>query len=200
MIGQLQLVPEGFRISREEEAIYVRRSRSAIALLLLLAVGLGGCHRKPLRSPLPHGALAPIALEIPEPEGNPPEIAAIPQPVLEPLPETPPPPARRRPAPPKEQPAQPQVADDTSILALGALSIGGDGPAHTPQQVQELIASVMKRISALSSQVASAQKKEIRQARNFLDQAQKALKSGDSEGANTLAVKANLLIDDVEKK
>jgi len=35
--------------------------------------------------------------------------------------------------------------------------------------------------------------------RNFRKDAQEALKSGDAEGAKTLATKAKLLLDDLEK-
>jgi len=132
-------------------------------------------------------------------------IASLPPPELGPLPgpEPTPPAPRRRPAPaPKEVPPSPQVAgnDATAALAIGALSAGGQDGSNTQQQAQDLIASVFKRIAALPSKTADSHKREIRQIRNFLDQAQQALKSGDAEGANTLATKANLLMDSVEKK
>jgi hypothetical protein len=137
-------------------------------------------------------------LEIPPQPEPPPEIATLPAPDLGPLPEPPPAP-RRRPAPaPREQP---QIAsNETPALAIGVLSVGGDGVSETQQKTQDLIASILKRIAALSTQAASSQKREIRQIRNFLDQAQKALKSGDADGANALATKASLLMENVEKK
>lgn len=173
------------------------------ALLFMLA--FSGCRHKPIRSPLPIGVLAPVDLETSAPEDNPPQIAMLPQPELGQLPaEEPPVPPRRRPAPGQKETEPPgtQVAanDSPAALAIGSLSAGGEDVTHTAQQAQDLINSVFKRIVALSSQVASAQKREIRQVRNFLDQAQKALKSGDAEGANTLATKASLLMDEVEKK
>ena len=64
---------------------------------------------------------------------------------------------------------------------------------------RDLIASILKRIAALPAKT-DAQKKQIRQIRNFIDQAQKALNSGDAEGARNLATKAGLLMDDLEKK
>lgn len=175
----------------------------ALCCAVALSLVLSGCRHKPVRSPLPIGVLAPIDLEAPPPQDNPPLIAELPPPDLGPLlPPPPPPPARRRPAPaPKEnEPTQVAGNDASAALAIGALSAGGDDTSHTAQQVQDLINSVLRRVSALSSEVASAQRTEVRQVRNFLDQAQKALKSGDAEGANTLATKANLLMDDVEKK
>lgn len=173
--------------------------RHSPILALVFVVALAGCRHKPARWAPPVGALAPVDLEIPPQPEPPPEIATLPAPDLGPLPEPPPAP-RRRPAPaPKEQPAQ-VASNDSPALAIGALSVGGDGISETQQKTQDLIASIARRISALSTQAASSQKREIRQIRNFLDQAQKALKSGDADGANALATKASLLMDNVEKK
>jgi hypothetical protein len=164
---------------------------------------LSGCRHKPVRSALPIGVLAPVDLDTTPPSENPPMIADVPAPDLGPLPSAQPPaPLRRRPsATPKEaEPTQLANNDAAATLAIGAISAGGDDATHTAQQAQNLINAVLKRIDALSSEIASAQKREVRQVRNFLDQAQKALKSGDAEGADTLATKANLLMDEVEKK
>jgi hypothetical protein len=68
------------------------------------------------------------------------------------------------------------------------------------QQARDLIASILKRIDALPTKTADSQKKQVSQVRHFLDQAQKALNSGDAEGAFNLATKAKLLMDDLEKK
>jgi hypothetical protein len=168
-----------------------------------MSLVLSGCRHKLVRSPLPIGVLVPVDLEMPSADANAPVIAELPPPDLGPLPSTQPPaPPRRRPAPaPKEnEPTQVASNDAAAALAIGALSAGGDDTTHTAQQAQDLINAVFKRVAALSSQVAAAQRGEIRQVKNFLDQAQKALKSGDAEGAHTLATKAGLLMDDVEKK
>jgi hypothetical protein len=175
------------------------------ALWLVLAIGLAGCHHKTtLRPALPIGALAPIELETIPPPDSLPMIATLPPPELESLPPPEPPKQapRRRPAPKEE--AQPPVqvasAPEPAALAIGALSTGGDAAPQSQQQAQGLIASILKRIAALPAKTADAQKKQIRQIRNFIDQAQKALNSGDAEGANNLATKASLLMDDLEKK
>jgi hypothetical protein len=190
---------------RPRNALRSRIRRFAAPCALVLAVGLAGCHHKPVRPLLPIGVLAPVELEPSAPVENPPEIAMLPEPELGPLPagEPPTPPRRRAPPAPREseQPVQVAVNDAAAAtLAIGALSAGGEDTAHTSQQAVDLINAVLKRIKALSSQIASAQKKEIRQARNYLDQAQKALNTGDAEGAHTLATKASLLIDEVDKK
>ena len=181
------------------------RRRAAHFVALALMAALAGCRHKPVLSPFPIAAIAPVELESAPVDDNPPEIASEQLPNLGPVSAPQPsPPARRRPAAAarEAEQASPQIAnnDAAAALAIGALSLGGDGATHPAQQTQDLINAVLKRIAAVSSQIASAQKKEIGQARNYLDQAQKALKTGDGEGAHTLATKASLLMDEVEKK
>jgi hypothetical protein len=183
--------------------VTLARAGRAPALLLILAAGLAGCHHK-IRYVLPLGAQAPIELEEPAAPDTPPEIATLPDPEL-PLPEPQPPrpPARRRPAPAPKDETQPLIqiaAADPAALAIGDLSTGGDAIPQTQQQAQDLIGSILKRIAALPRKTADAQKNQLNQVKHFLDEAQKALKSGDAEAADNLAVKARLLMDDLEKK
>jgi len=170
---------------------------------LVFAAGLAGCRHKPVPLVLPAAVHAPAQLE-PSPAPDI-EIATLPPPQLGPTPEPPPPPPpRKRPAPaPKEETPPPvQTASEAApaTLAIGMLSTGGDAAPGTRQQAQQLIASILKRISALPAKTAEAQRKQLRQIRHFLDQAQQALNSGDAEGANNLATKARVLMDDLEKK
>ncbi len=188
------------------------RPRTAAAALLSLAAafGLSGClfHKtKPLV--LPQIAHAPIALEpVPLPE-PPPMIATLPPPELGPLPETPAEPAPRRRRPSSAQPAAPvptpapaqvAAAPEPAAVAIGALSTGSDATPQNQQQVRDLIASIVKRIAALPAKTVDDQRAQLRQVKQFLDQAQQALDSGDAEGAKNLATKAKLLMDDIEKK
>ena len=173
-------------------------------LWLVLAVGLAGCHHKTVPFAIPSGAHAPVALDIIPPPELPVVIAVLPPPELPLSSSEPPLPApRRRPAP-REEPQPPvqvaSVSEPAALAAIGTLSTGGDAALQSQQQAQDLIASILKRIAALPSKTADAQKKQVRQIQNFIDQAQKALKSGDAEGARNLATKAKLLMDDLEKK
>lgn len=175
------------------------------AASLVLATGLAGCHHKTVAFVIPRGAHAPIELETLPPPEPPPMIATLAPPELEPLPLPPPAPRpvpRKKPSPREEpQPAvQVASAPESAELAIGALSTGGDAAPQSQQQAQDLIASILKRIAALPSRTADAQKRQIRQIRNFLNQAQQALNSGDADGARNLANKARLLMDDLEKK
>ena len=173
---------------------------------LVFAMGLTGCRHKSLRSALPIGVLAPVELEPTEPLDPGVEIAEVPLPELGPPiepPAPPRPPVRRRPAPKEEGQGQTQLAngaEPSALAAIGMLSTGDDDPSLGQQQVRDLIASIVKRIAALPSSVANAQKSQIKQVKNFLDQADKALNSGDTTGANNLATKARLLMDDLEKR
>jgi hypothetical protein len=171
---------------------------------LVLVAGLGGCHHKtPLV--LPQVSMAPIDLEVPPEPENPPMIADAPAPVVVAPPvvavQPPKKATRKKPAPAKEAPpVQVASAPEPATLAIGALSSGGESTPQSQQQAKDLIAAVAKRLSALPSKMASQQKDQVRQVNYFLKQAQAALDSGDAEGANNLATKAKLLMDDIEKK
>ncbi len=54
-------------------------------------------------------------------------------------------------------------------------------------------------MNALPAQKAEEQKAQVSKVKNFLKDAQEALNTGDAEGAKTLATKAKLLLDDLEK-
>jgi ribosomal protein S20 len=84
-------------------------------------------------------------------------------------------------------------------VAIGSLTAGGEASPQTKQEAAELIASSEKRLSAMSAQKAEEEKAQVSKVKNFLKDAQDALKSGDAEGAKTLATKAKLLLDDLEK-
>jgi ribosomal protein S20 len=152
--------------------------------------------------------MAPVALDdIPEPDNLP---------MVEAPPENLPPvpvsieagkPKRKKKQPPKVVvPAEPvvdtQVANagaPTPDAAVGALTAGGETNPQTKQEAEDLIASIDKRLNALPAQKVEEQKAQVSKVRNFWKDAQEALKSGDAEGAKTLATKAKLLLDDLEK-
>lgn len=174
------------------------------ALALVLAAGLAGCRHKPAAFVIPRGAHAPVPLETIPPPELPPVIASLPPPELGPLPELLPPNLvpKKKPAPKEDTqpPVQVASAPEPAALAIGSLSTGGDAAPQNQQQAQDLIVSILKRIAALPAKTVEAQRRQVRQIHYFIDQAQKALTSGDAEGAKNLATKASLLMDDLEKK
>jgi ribosomal protein S20 len=98
----------------------------------------------------------------------------------------------------------PSASTDTDpgaaeTAAIGALSTGGDSSPRSQKEAIELIASIEKRLSGVGAATAEEQKVQLSKVRNFQKQAQDALSSGDIEGARTLATKAKLLLDDIEK-
>jgi hypothetical protein len=187
----------------------ITRTLASVTLCFGLTVGLGGCRHKPQVATLP-AVLTPVALdEIPEPENLPMVEAQTTN--LPPVPVTAsagkPKRERKKPAPktaPVPEPAQiasvmPPAPPSPEDTAIGALTAGGEASPQTKQEAAELITSSEKRLNALPSQKAEDEKAQVSKVKNFLKDAQEALKTGDAEGAKTLATKAKLLLDDLEK-
>jgi ribosomal protein S20 len=155
------------------------------------------------------GILTPVALEeIPEPE-NLPTIDVQQQTNLPPVPAVAsagtPKRERKKPAPKAPVPEPVQIASaappppSVEDTAIGALTPGGEMNPQTKQEAADLITSSEKRLNALPTQKAEEEKAQVSKVKNFLKDAQDALKTGDAEGAKTLATKAKLLLDDLEK-
>jgi hypothetical protein len=174
-------------------------------LALLLSLGVAGCrHRTPAYT-IPRGALVPVELEVPPAVEDRVTIATLPLPDLEPVPSTPPDPPvqRRRSTVPREETPSPVPAPVDAApaeLAIGNLSTGADVTPQIQQQAQEMISFLLRRIEAISTKRAEAQHRELDRVRNFVNQAQQALNTGDTDGAKNLATKARLLMDDLEAK
>ena len=180
-----------------------------VALSVGLLCGLSGClHKTQIAPPLPVNKTPVDLLDIPEAE-NLPLIEAPPEKLPpEPTAAAAAKPKRERkkkvvavvtppPAPPVQQTAT--VEPSPEVAAIGALTAGGEASPQTKQEAADLIASIEKRLNALPAQTTDDQKAEISKVKNFWRDAQAALKSGDAEGAKTLATKAKLLLDDLEK-
>lgn len=92
----------------------------------------------------------------------------------------------------------PQPMTDTA--AIGELTAGGAANPQAQQEAADLIASIEKRLDTMPAQMLRRQRTQISKIRNFWQQAREALNSGDAEGAKTLATKAKLLLDDLDKQ
>ena len=182
------------------------RTRASVALCFGLTVGLGGCRHKTQVAILP-AVLTPVALEdIPEPDPLP--MVEVQQTSLPPVPAVAsagkPRRERKKPAPKATVPEPVQIASaapppSPEETAIGALTAGGEANPQTKQEAEDLITSSEKRLNALPTQKAEDEKAQVNKVKNFLKDAQDALKTGDAEGAKTLATKAKLLLDDLEK-
>lgn len=92
------------------------------------------------------------------------------------------------------------VTGGSADTVIGALTPGGaDQTPQARQDARELLTSTDRRLNALPAQTQQTQKAQISQIRNFWRQGVDAFKAGDAEGARTLALKAKLLLDDLEK-
>ncbi|MEO6911327.1 MAG: hypothetical protein ABI158_10425 [Edaphobacter sp.] len=183
------------------------RRLAAAAVCVGLTLGLSGCmhvHRRPKLPVLPP-VLVPIELETLPPPTDLPMVAA-PELTLPPIPiaaaAATPRRERRRIAPkaaaatPEE--TAPEPMPDT--VAIGELTAGGATDPQAQQEATDLILSIEKRLNGLPVQMQKRQRAQISRVRNFWRQAKEALNSGDTEGAKTLAIKAKLLLDDMEKQ
>jgi hypothetical protein len=171
-----------------------------------LACGLSGCvhlHKAP-RVPVLPPVLTPIPLvNVPAPANLP----LIPAPVVD-LPPMPTaaaaasPRRERRHLVPKSATAPAEEAAPepmTDEAAIGDLTAGGAANPQAQHEAASLIHTIQLRLNGLSPQIARRQRSQVNRVRNFWKQAQEALNSGDVEGATTLATKAKLLLDDLDR-
>jgi hypothetical protein len=173
-----------------------------------LALGLSGCHHQVSTWVPPQ--MQPVALlDVP---GD--DKTELTPPPVEDLPEVPVASAAEgMKSPVKRRPKAPAVAANPASAAPGATADAApemDDPVgsltteeeSTPQMRQEavdLIASTNRRLKELPSTVLVSHRTQIGKIHNFQRQAQRALDSGDAQGANTLATKGKLLLDDLLK-
>ena len=195
------------RMARDAASSRLRRMLF-VTLMGGLMFGLSGCRHKALLAPLPPVQTPVELVDIP-PLDNPPMLE-IPQVRL------PPPPiavaaakpkrerkkavAKVAPVPAAPAPVQAAVVELSSeTTAIGDLTAGGEANPQKTQEAADLIASIERRLNAFSPQTTDERKAQVNKVRNFWRDAQAALQSGDAEGAMTLATKAKLLMDDLER-
>lgn len=199
---------------RDVRARSKRRStilRVSVGAFLCLTAA--GCRHKQVQ-PVVLPQQTPVALEPVQTTDTPPLIEA---PKPKPLPPVPvaeaasnPKPKKKRtkpaPAPPPAAvadtpPVQVAAAEPSpEVTAIGELAPGGEQSPKTQQEAADLIVSNEKRLAAVPGAKLKEQRSLVSKVRNFQRQAQQAMRSGDAEGARTLATKAKLLLDDLEKE
>ena len=186
--------------------------RSTPILITVFCLTFAGCQHKPIFIAPP---LAPVAVSVPPPthhdNGEPiSEPGPEPEPSANAPVETPPQKPRRpkRPAskpvttPVVAPPTQPQIASTeppSEPSAIGQLTLGGEVNSAARQQTQDLIKSTQQRVDGLSQDIQNKHTDQVKQVRYFLKQAGDAFKTGDTEGAKTLANKARILLDDIQR-
>jgi len=176
-------------------------ARSALWLLPLL---LSGCveHKTQQAQVEP---LAPPIVDAPPPKTTvptdlPPPVVNAPQtapaaPAPEPREQPEPTPVHKKPAPAK--PVE-QASNDTSgVSAIGQLSTGD--PADIRLQTVNSINATERALREIGRKLSEQEQKTAIQIREFVKQAREALTSGDVDGANTLAAKAKVLLQELTR-
>ena len=178
------------------------RRRLLESMIVLTALLMTGCRHKPQPPVLAVPPQATVAL-VPAPEpSTPPQVATMPT-TPAPLPNKTVQAKVKKPKKKIEVPADPQpvqVASATpppDLSVVGSLTAGGDEAPAAKQKAAESIKSVEKRLA--DAPRIDGEKHGVVQVKTFLRQAHEALNSGDAEGAQTLATKAMLLLDDLLK-
>lgn len=169
-----------------------------------------GCHRRVVVPTLPPivqtrevqpPAPKPPAMKSPPPDSvthAPPVKVTVAKPVKRPHRSSPKVTAQAAAPPPVEiAPTAPPAAGPPSVL--GSLTTGGEVTPRAQQETADLIATSERRLQAVAGTKARDQQTQLKEVRHFLDQAKEVMASGDEEGARTLATKAKLLLDDLEK-
>jgi hypothetical protein len=160
----------------------------------LLMLSIAGCHRKPERALPPPQAQAPAITPLPPlpPLNLKPVILAQSQPA----PPAPPPPVE--PPPPKKRVAK--VRHRHTPAKGDAEGESTDTQASTAAaQTKHLIDSTENEVKKLSLKQQADHKDAIAQVDSFLGQARQALSMNDVVGAQTLANKAKILVDELSK-
>jgi guanylate kinase len=87
-------------------------------------------------------------------------------------------------------------------LTIGNLTegdISGTTQAQAQEDTEKLIQSTEKGLSSLQRSLNAQEQETAKQIKKFLDQAREALAAQDAGGAKTLAIKANLLLNELKK-
>jgi hypothetical protein len=101
--------------------------------------------------------------------------------------------------------AHPGAADTapkpaTASSPIGALTTGDDAAgSQTKVDTQKLIQQTEERLKGIGRPLSSDEQSTAEQIRTFLKQARQAIDIGDFDGAQTLATKAKLLLDELNK-
>ncbi len=193
----------------------------AIWLLPLMPLVQGCSHKAQTSQTTP---LAPPIVDKPLPKPSSVSTADLPPPVLgdttpaknnipkpdvsssEPAPEKKPAKHVRKTAPvataqvPATAPAGQQEGTSTpsSVSAIGQLS--GGGSSDVKSQTEETINTTEKGLNSITRPLSDSETHTAAQIREFLKQAREALTTGDTDGAHTLAVKAKVLLTELNPK
>jgi len=191
------------------------RSPAKYVLWLTLPLLLAGCDQKK-QTAQTQTLAPPIEDQPPPPKPAPVPAADLPPPVVgdtQPAPAdtTPPvtPPKKpvrhpKKPATPTTPttpgtttPTQEAANPSSSVPAIGQLTGGASGDLAS--QTTEMINATEKGLNAITRTLNDSETKTAAQIREFLKQAREALATGDADGAHTLALKAKVLLTELNQ-
>jgi outer membrane biosynthesis protein TonB len=195
---------------------------TAVGVLLVSVLVLGGCKKKKPPVPPPQAQAPTITQPPQQPEAQPPAPVASepnrPQP-QEAQPEVSAPQAATTPAPkPKRKPhtakkATPPPPEKPAEKSRTVVNEGGSQPA-TPQlsasipqdtavhqrfNTAQLLEATDYNLKSITRKLSSDEKAMVEHIRSYMQQSRDATKEGDTERAYNLALKAHLLSDELAK-
>jgi outer membrane biosynthesis protein TonB len=177
----------------------------------LVLVTMQGCDKK--TPPQQSQTLAPPIVDTPPPKpvqvapaDLPPPVVGTPQPATPP--DTTPKPADtqkkpvhhvKKPAPTPAQTPTETASNGTapSVSAVGQLSDGSSGDMRA--ETVNTINQTEKGVNGITRKLSDSETKTAAQIREFLKQAREALTNGDVDGAHTLAMKAKVLLAELNQ-
>jgi outer membrane biosynthesis protein TonB len=196
-------------------------ARKIAALLLLLSVA--GCKHKvqTAAQPAPPDKVytpEEIANQAPSPQPPPPKPEDVKQAPTEVAEQPPPKPKKTQHRKKSTDTPTTQTAKDTTPSAAGTQEASAGQPPNTSpigqlssssdsgssntsshQTILDLIKSTESGLNGIKRQLSSDEQQTATQIRTFLSKAKKALDQDDLDGANTLATKAKVLLDELMK-
>ncbi len=188
-------------------------ARTLTALVLCLALLAAGCVRKPERTA--PTVLVPSIEAEPQPAPPQPVSSESANPAPEPAPTTgaapnnaqKPKPKPRKPAARKPEPTKPaeQPKPEPVIPAAPdhSVQITADVPRAAvqsqKQNTEQLLRDSEGKLAGIQRSLGESEQGMLRQARNYITQSNQALQSGEIERAYNLAVKANLLSNELTR-
>jgi hypothetical protein len=98
---------------------------------------------------------------------------------------------------PENKAADRASSENAGVSAIGQLSSGE--PSELRSQTQNSISSTERGLRDINRTLNDQEQKTVAQIREFLKQARTALTSGDVDGAHTLAVKAKVLLGEINQ-
>jgi len=173
------------------------------SVALLLPFVLTACVHKnqqaqvqPLAPPIVD---TPLPAPTPSPTDLPPPVVTTP-PEQQPVAATPPPAPEEKPVKhPARHPKNTEQASNGNgpgVSAIGQLSPGDRSDLRN--QTEQTIASTEQGLKGINRTLNDQEQKTAAQIREFLKQARAAMKTGDVDGAHTLALKASVLLNEIK--